>query len=111
MKVRVRGFLLPFAAGSLAGSLAALECQSNLCALCYEVFFDLLPLRHPAPAVPQPHRVRMAHNLIVNYGLYRELEVFVRPLPRAELLFDVLAAILHLVPKLPLPHCVHSDRH
>ena len=24
----------------------------------------------------QPHRVRMAHNLIVNYGLYREMDVF-----------------------------------
>ncbi len=30
---------------------------------------------------PQPHRVRMAHNLIVNYGLYRDLEVFVRAPP------------------------------
>lgn len=26
----------------------------------------------------KPHRVRMAHNLIVNYGMYRDLEVFVR---------------------------------
>jgi len=25
----------------------------------------------------QPHRVRMAHNLIVNYGLYKHMEVFV----------------------------------
>eukprot|EP01138_Halocafeteria_seosinensis_P016232 gb/GECG01016562.1/.p1 GENE.gb/GECG01016562.1/~~gb/GECG01016562.1/.p1 ORF type:complete len:128 (+),score=10.11 gb/GECG01016562.1/:1-384(+) len=24
----------------------------------------------------KPHRVRMAHNLIVNYGMYRDLEVF-----------------------------------
>jgi histone deacetylase 1/2 len=28
--------------------------------------------------VPQPHRMRMTHNLIVAYGLYRDLEVFVR---------------------------------
>ena len=27
----------------------------------------------------KPHRVRMAHNLIVNYSLYREMDVFVRP--------------------------------
>lgn len=25
----------------------------------------------------QPHRVRMAHNLIVNYGLYKEMDIFV----------------------------------
>ena len=24
----------------------------------------------------KPHRVRMTHNLIVNYGLYRQMEVF-----------------------------------
>ena len=28
----------------------------------------------------KPHRVRMTHNLVVNYGLYREMEVF-RPKP------------------------------
>ena len=28
----------------------------------------------------KPHRVRMTHNLVVNYGLYREMEVF-RPFP------------------------------
>lgn len=28
----------------------------------------------------QPHRVRMTHNLVVNYGLYRQMEVF-RPKP------------------------------
>lgn len=26
----------------------------------------------------QPHRMRMAHNLVVNYGLYKHMEVFVR---------------------------------
>jgi histone deacetylase 1/2 len=25
---------------------------------------------------PQPHRVRMTHNLVVNYGLYRKMEVY-----------------------------------
>lgn len=36
----------------------------------------------------QPHRVRMTHNLIVSYGLYRDMEVFVRSVPAA-------AAALH----------------
>ena len=26
--------------------------------------------------INQPHRVRMTHNLVVNYGLYRKMEVF-----------------------------------
>jgi len=26
----------------------------------------------------KPHRIRMAHNLILNYGLYRKMEVYVR---------------------------------
>lgn len=25
----------------------------------------------------KPHRIRMAHNLILNYGLYRKMEVYV----------------------------------
>lgn len=25
----------------------------------------------------KPHRIRMAHNLILNYGLYRRMEVYV----------------------------------
>ena len=28
----------------------------------------------------KPHRVRMTHNLVVNYGLYRQMDVF-RPKP------------------------------
>jgi histone deacetylase 1/2 len=27
-------------------------------------------------SVLQPHRVRMTHNLVVNYGLYRKMDVF-----------------------------------
>lgn len=30
------------------------------------------------PLLMQPHRVRMAHNLITNYGLTKHMEVFVR---------------------------------
>ena len=32
------------------------------------------PQGHPM----KPHRVQMAHNLIVNYQLYKEMDVFVR---------------------------------
>ena len=36
---------------------------------------------HFGPGHPmKPHRVRMTHNLIVSYGLYRQLRVW-RPLP------------------------------
>jgi hypothetical protein len=30
----------------------------------------------------KPHRVRMAHNLIVNYNLYKEMDIFVSGRPR-----------------------------
>lgn len=25
----------------------------------------------------KPHRIRMAHNLVLNYGLYRKMEIYV----------------------------------
>lgn len=25
----------------------------------------------------KPHRIRMAHNLVLNYGLYKKMEIFV----------------------------------
>jgi histone deacetylase 1/2 len=28
----------------------------------------------------KPHRIRMAHNLILNYGLYSKMQIFVRNL-------------------------------
>ena len=39
--------------------------------------FGACALEVNAPDLPQPHRMRMAHSLIVNYGLYRHMEVFV----------------------------------
>ena len=27
----------------------------------------------------KPHRIRMAHNLLLNYGLYKKMEIYVRP--------------------------------
>ena len=29
----------------------------------------------------KPHRIRMAHSLIMNYGLYKKMEIYVRRLP------------------------------
>lgn len=29
----------------------------------------------------KPHRIRMAHNLLLSYGLYRKMEIYVRCLP------------------------------
>ena len=26
----------------------------------------------------KPHRIRMAHNLLLNYGLYKKMEIYVR---------------------------------
>lgn len=29
----------------------------------------------------KPHRIRMAHNLLLSYGLYRKMEIYVRARP------------------------------
>lgn len=29
----------------------------------------------------KPHRIRMTHNLLLNYGLYRKMEIYVSYLP------------------------------
>lgn len=29
----------------------------------------------------KPHRIRMAHSLVMNYGLYKKMEIYVRTLP------------------------------
>lgn len=34
----------------------------------------------------KPHRIRMTHNLLLNYGLYRKMEIYVR----LSLIFDLL---------------------
>lgn len=26
----------------------------------------------------KPHRIRMTHNLLLNYGLYRQMQIYVR---------------------------------
>ena len=36
----------------------------------------------------KPHRVRMAHNLIVNYNLYKEMDIFVSILIKTNYLIN-----------------------
>jgi acetoin utilization deacetylase AcuC-like enzyme len=36
----------------------------------------------------KPHRIRMTHNLILNYGLYRKMEVYVRRIEKSFLQTD-----------------------
>jgi histone deacetylase 1/2 len=33
---------------------------------------------YPAGHPMKPHRIRLAHSLIMNYGLYKDLEIYVR---------------------------------
>jgi hypothetical protein len=41
----------------------------------------------------KPQRLKLAHNLLVSYGVYRKLEVYVSPAP-ALIEFNVFALIL-----------------
>lgn len=36
---------------------------------------------YPAGHPMKPHRIRLAHSLIMNYGLYKDLEIYVRLMP------------------------------
>lgn len=66
---------------------------ASLCSYLGYLSFDCCPRVHRCPIAAEignyhygqghpmkPHRVRMTHNLVVNYGLYRQMEVF-RPKP------------------------------
>jgi histone deacetylase 1/2 len=46
--------------------------------VCFSFVFFFVALSQPTTTghPMKPHRVRMTHNLVVNYGLYRSLEVF-----------------------------------
>lgn len=35
----------------------------------------------------KPHRIRMTHNLLLNYGLYRKMEIYVSNFSLKDLLF------------------------
>ena len=37
----------------------------------------------------KPHRIRMTHNLILNYGLYRKMEVYVSLEIKFFLVFEI----------------------
>lgn len=37
----------------------------------------------------KPHRIRMTHNLLLNYGLYRKMEIYVREVNFASLIIQV----------------------
>lgn len=49
----------------------------------------------------KPHRIRMAHSLIMNYGLYKKMEIYVRTAT-----FNLLAPTISL----PAVSVVHHDR-
>lgn len=37
----------------------------------------------------KPHRIRMAHSLIMNYGLYKKMEIYVRHVPICRILHTI----------------------
>lgn len=37
----------------------------------------------------KPHRIRMTHNLLLNYGLYRKMEIYVRIFPKLFLMQNI----------------------
>lgn len=39
----------------------------------------------------KPHRIRMTHNLLLNYGLYRKMEIYVSPV------YFLLFIMLHVL--------------
>ena len=47
----------------------------------------------------KPHRIRMTHNLLLNYGLYRKMEIYVSPS------FSCLSALIPSIPIFIKPEC------
>lgn len=41
----------------------------------------------------KPHRIRMAHSLIMNYGLYKKMEIYVRCFPTANPITFTIAQV------------------
>lgn len=52
----------------------------------------------------KPHRIRMVHNLLVNYGVYRHLQIYVRA-THAKPLSDTNASSIETSPG----HCRRHD--
>lgn len=66
----------------------------------------------------KPHRIRMTHDLLLNYGLYQKMEVYVSPAAVARVFALALKPPVPVSRPLPLLPCVsespssgvHSDR-
>lgn len=82
-------FLNPNTAGGSAGTVMQsaagtplmqpkANASSNPSRVCY--FFDSdIGNYHYGPGHPmKPTRIRMCHSLVMNYGLYKKMEIFVR---------------------------------
>lgn len=61
----------------------------------------------------KPHRIRMTHSLIMNYGLYKKMEIYVRIAPLQPLLLVVslthpslppASEACHETGNVPIPH-------
>lgn len=50
---------------------------------------------HYGPGHPmRPHRIRMCHGLVMNYGLYKKMEIYVSFLKDESLIIFVFIALL-----------------
>lgn len=62
------------------GNMTERDPESSRRKVCY--FYDgsvgnyYYGMQHPM----KPHRVRMAHNLLLNYGLFKKMQIYVSPL-------------------------------
>ena len=53
------------------------RCQASQC--CYNHYLGDIGNYYYGQGHPmKPHRIRMTHNLLLNYGLYRKMEIYVR---------------------------------
>ena len=66
----------------MAGNFAPLdEFRSSSASKKTVAYFydaDVGNYAYPAGHPMKPHRIRLAHSLIMNYGLYKDLEIYVR---------------------------------
>lgn len=54
----------------------ALEMNVSSYGLNFEILGEIGNYHYGQGHPMKPHRVRMTHNLVVNYGLYRKMDVF-----------------------------------
>lgn len=57
----------------------------------------------------KPHRIRMTHNLLLNYGLYRKMEIYVCEITVTVCLVQSLDLLLRCVPRAHLSSCVSAS--